>query len=162
MAFPQLLTRTVARSLFGLAAVLAPSLVTGCSDDPLPGAVMAGAGQAAFSRSLAEDLDRAFAVDDEAELSSQSLIGAEWFEVRFTMRARAGRYVKAYGIRTPYEAFVKPVSPRLPLAIEGGAMVLRQVHFNRVPVAGEYPLEIWLINDEGDESNHVFSRVTVQ
>ncbi len=153
---------TIRKVLITLATSLAALLAAGCSDEAPPGSAVGGGPRLAYSEALAEDLGHAFAVDAEAELSSQLLVGAEWFDVRFTMRTRVGRFVKAYGIKTPYETFVKPVSPRLPLAIEGGAMVLRQVHFNRVPVAGDYPLEIWLINDIGQESNRVYGRVTVQ
>jgi hypothetical protein len=145
-------------TLFAVAALL----TTGCSDELPPGMAMPGGSHVAFGDGLAEAIDAAFAVDEQAELSSQLLVGAEWFDVRFTVRAKTGRYVQAYGIKTPYETFVKPVSPRLPVAIQGGAMVLRQVHFNRIPVAGDYPLEIWLIDDLGQESNRVRSHVTVQ
>lgn len=150
------------KAIIALVASAAALLAAGCSDEPSPSMATVGNSRLAFSGALAEDLAQAFTVDDEPVLSSQFLVGAEWFEVRFTLRSRAGQYVKAYGIKTPYETFVKPVSPRLPLAIEGGAMVLRQVHFNRIPVAGDYPLEIWLINDVGQESNRVFGHVTVQ
>lgn len=152
----------LARACLALALVAGAVLAGGCADDLPAGAPLPGGGRAAAGDDLAAALAEAFAVDHRAELSSGLLVGAEWFDVRFTVRARAARYLEAYGLKTPYETIVKPVRPRLPIAIEGGAMVLRQIHFNRVPVAGDYPLEIWLIDEAGRESNHVFTRVTVQ
>ena len=153
---------TIARALVALALVAGGLLTGGCADDLPTGAPLGAGGHAAVGDDLAAALAEAFTVDHRAELSSDLLVGAEWFDVRFTVRARSTRYLEAYGLKTPYETIVKPVRPRLPIAIEGGAMVLRQIHFNRIPVAGDYPLEIWLIDEAGRESNHVFTRVTVQ
>ena len=134
----------------------------GCVDE-LPAATPPAATRHVLAQGPGADApEGAFVVDAEVGLSSQLLVGAEWFEVTFTVRASPGKAVKAYGIRTPYEQAVQPVSPRLPIAIPGGTMVLRRVHFNRVPVAGPYPLEIWMIAEDGTESNHVFTHVTVQ
>ena len=161
-------SRLVRAACMLLVAAVAP-LAAGCQDEVPPGAVPAldalsapGSARLTYAGDIEAAPAEAFELDGDVALSSQRLVGAEWFEVSFTVRARAGRYVEAFGLKTPYETIVRPVSPRLPVAIVGGAMVLRRVHFDQVPVAGDYPFEIWLIDDAGLESNHVFSRVTVQ
>jgi hypothetical protein len=98
----------------------------------------------------------------DLELSHQRLAGAEGFTVSVVVAGPVGRYVKAYGIKTPYETIVRPLKQPLNMAIPNGWMSLRQVHFNRVPVVGDYPFEVWLVNESGQVSNRLSAKVYVQ
>lgn len=96
------------------------------------------------------------------EHEAARLIGAEAFMVTVEVEVRGGEYVKAYGVKTPYEETVHPLKRALPMAIRDGRMYFTQVQFQKVPVTGAYPFEFWVIDEHGRPSNRLASRVVVQ
>lgn len=98
----------------------------------------------------------------DLQLSHGRIIGAEAFSVTVVVDVPVGKYVKAVGIRTPYEQTIQPLDRPLPMAIANGWVNIRTVQFQALPVAGPYPLEVWLINEAGQPSNRVTGLVHVQ
>lgn len=98
----------------------------------------------------------------EIEVSHQRLAGAEAFTVHFKVDGPAGRYVKAYGLTTPYETVVRPLNRPLTMAIPNGWVSLEKVYFGKAPRVGNYPFKIWLINEAGQVSNTLTGNVWVQ
>lgn len=129
-----------------MAAAMLP--LAGCNDTELP-------------TSMPVAMDGAFTIA-RPTLTYKAIIGAESFPLSLTVAQPNGRYIRAYGVRTPYEETVHVLESPLPMAISNGTVKLTMNPFIALPVAGEYPFQVWLINEKGEASNPVDQSILVQ
>jgi hypothetical protein len=134
-----------------LAAALLLSTLVGCAEEPI--GVADGFSGPGFGAG--------FVIRDMG-LTYRRLVGAEALQFDLTIASPAGRFIKAYGLKTPYEETERPSSPGVPMAVRDGKVYLKLASFTEIPRAGDYPFEIWLINEAGMASNRVKSSVYVQ
>ncbi|MNS58905.1 hypothetical protein D3C72_918420 [compost metagenome] len=143
--------RFVATLQLALVATLALPTLAGCGEEP--------AGPMGAAPSLG--FGAGFTIG-EMEMTYRRLVGAEALQFSLTIEQPIGRLIKAYGIKTPYEETVRPIKPSVPMAIRQGKVHLHLDSLTRLPRAGEYPLEVWLINENGTPSNRVVTSVFIQ
>ncbi|HEY9723431.1 MAG TPA: hypothetical protein V6D47_15575 [Oscillatoriaceae cyanobacterium] len=143
-AKPQHLLHWAARVLLGGIVAAAALTGTGCADATSP-----------FASAFNGD----FEIQDIA-LSRQSLVGREGFSVTLTVNVPAGHAITGYVLSTQYEQTRHDIE--VPLTpIQGGYIILREVQFDREPVAGAYHMQIKLLDEAGDESNALTGTLTV-
>jgi hypothetical protein len=138
----------VVKGALGALALLAGLLAGGCDakSAPTQGAPSAGPG-------LGITFERQ---------STDAVVGAEAFEVTVRVNRLWGNMITRYGLRTPYEDGLHDVRPLLPVPILNGLAVIRDIVFSKVPFVGLYPYEFWLLTEDGQSSNHIFSEIKVQ
>lgn len=133
------------------AAMLASPLLAGCNEEP--------GGPLGAAPSLGLGVD--FVIGD-MEMTYRRLVGAEALQFSLTIEEPSGRYIDGYGIKTPFEETVRKVKPSLPMAMRRGKVFLKLASFTQTPHSGEYPVEIWLINEHGAPSNRIQTSVYIQ
>ena len=93
----------------------------------------------------------------ELHTDGYRLVGLEAFDVHLRVPSAPNRSIQAYGIKTEFERTIRPI-PSLPMPVADGLIFLQSVAL----AVGEYPFELWLVDDQGVESNHLNGRVFIQ
>lgn len=143
-------SRALGASLLLGASLALGASVGGCAQ----GAADACSSPAAAPRLAAGLGVRAFVIRD-GQLVERRMVGFEGFSVEVTVDRPAGRYIKAYGVRSPYEEYTRELQADVAQPSAATPVSVRCWPLTVLPATGSYPFDFWLINERGEVSNAV-------
>lgn len=147
--FPRVMSRSTA-ACFLLSCLLGLA-VSGCELEPATAPVVPG--QPAPSPPPL--------VISELRLVQKTMVGAEYLDVDLTVEEPGSETIAQYGLRTPYGEKIFTFKPALTV-IPNGKVSLKRLGPPEVGKTGPMTLELWLIDDAGNQSNALSAEVTVQ